>query len=78
MPSESDQDVFSTALALPPRERARLAHELLASLDGATDPDAAEAWAAEIESRAREVPAGAPVEDWDAVRARLAERWRKR
>ena len=78
MPSDSNQDVFSNALALPARERARLAHELLASLDEATDPDAAEAWAAEIERRARELQAGAPVEDWDVVRSRLAERWRRR
>ena len=78
MSSEAAHDVFSTALALPARERARLAHELLTSLDEATDPDAADAWAAEIERRSREVQAGAAVEDWDAVRARLAERWRKR
>jgi putative addiction module component (TIGR02574 family) len=78
MASESELDVFSTALALPARERARLAHELLASLDADSDPDAADAWAAEIERRASEVLAGAPVEDWDTVRARLAGRWRKR
>ncbi len=76
--SEAEHEVFSTALALPARERARLAHELLASLDDTTDPDAVEVWAAEIERRAREVQAGAPVEDWDAVRARIAERWRRR
>jgi len=70
--------VFSTALALPARERARLAHELLASLDTAADPDAADAWAAEIEHRAADLQAGAPVEDWDAVRARLTGRWSKR
>ena len=78
MSSDSDQVVFSTALALPVRERARLAHELLASLDDHADPDAAEACAAEIERRAYEVEAGASVEDWDALRARVAERWRKR
>ena len=78
MASESEQDLFSTALALPARERARLAHELLASLDTTTDPDAADAWAEEIERRAREVQSGAPVEEWDAVRARLSARWRKR
>jgi putative addiction module component (TIGR02574 family) len=78
MASESELDVFSTALALPARERARLAHELLASLDTATDPDAAVAWAEEIERRASEVRSGGPVEDWDAVRARLTDRWSKR
>lgn len=77
MASDSELDVFSTALALPARERARLAHEPLASLDSAADPDAVDAWAAEIERRAADLQSGAPVEDWDAVRARLVGRWRK-
>lgn len=78
MPSEPT-DVLSTALALPVRERARIAHELILSLDGATDADAAEAWVAELEKRAREVRSGSvKTEDWAAVRSRLASRWRRR
>ena len=72
-------DVLSTALALPARERARIAHELILSLDDGADADAAEAWVAELERRAREVRSGSvKTEDWAAVRARLASRWRRR
>jgi putative addiction module component (TIGR02574 family) len=75
----TSQDVLTTALALPPRDRARLAHELIASLDRDGDPDAAEAWLAEIGRRAREVEDGTAVlEDWSVVRERLAACWRAR
>lgn len=43
-------------LALP--ERAELAAELLASLDGAPDSDAEAAWSAEIERRAERARSG--------------------
>jgi len=36
----SHQDILATALALPASERARLAHELIASLDESRDDDA--------------------------------------
>ena len=75
----SDQDILATALALPAPERARLAHELLVSLDEAEDPNAAEAWLAEIGRRAREVDEGSAVlEEWSVVRDRLAVRRRAR
>jgi putative addiction module component (TIGR02574 family) len=77
MPSEAT-DVLSTALALPARERARIAQELILSLDDGADADAAEAWLAELEKRAREVRSGTvKTEDWAAVRSRLAGRWRR-
>ncbi len=58
-------DVLSTALALPARERAKIAHELLLSLDDGADADAAEAWVAELEQRARDVRSGSlATEDW--------------
>ena len=44
-------------LALPSRDRARLAQLLLASLDG-TDPDAAAAWDDEIARRAADLDQG--------------------
>ncbi len=79
MVSEPTDTVLSTALALPVRERARIAHELILSLDDGSDADAASAWVAELDKRAREVRSGsAKTEDWDAVRARLASRWRRR
>src|SRR5438093_13729023 len=78
MPSEPT-DVLSTVLSLPVRERAKIAHELLLSLDDGDDADAAEAWISELEQRAREIRSGTvATEDWVAVRARLAERWRRR
>ncbi|MCC6998923.1 MAG: addiction module protein [Deltaproteobacteria bacterium] len=71
--------VFDQALALPAQDRAALAHDLLRSLDDADDPDADQAWLIEIERRAAEVDAGTAVlDDWSAVRERLASRWRKR
>ena len=57
-------------LALP--ERAELAAELLASLDGAPDADAEAAWAAEIERRAARARSGAdPGRPWPEVRDRI-------
>jgi len=51
--------IRSTALALPPDERAALASELLESLDGEdADEGAAEAWRAEIARRLTEVERG--------------------
>ena len=73
------KNVFSDALTLPRRERAKLAHELLVSLDAQEDPGAAEAWLVEIDRRAREVEDGTAVlEEWTTVRDRLTARWRAR
>jgi putative addiction module component (TIGR02574 family) len=51
-------DVLSEALRLPIEERAKLALQLLRSLDDEPEPGAAEAWDAEIERRGAEVDAG--------------------
>jgi putative addiction module component (TIGR02574 family) len=70
-------DLLTIALALPVRERGKIAHQLLLSLDNGADTDAAEAWVAELEQRAREVRSGSiSTEDWDEVRTRLIQRWR--
>jgi putative addiction module component (TIGR02574 family) len=67
--------LLTDALALPVRERAKIAHELLLSLDDGADTDAAEAWVAELEQRAGEVRSGSiPTEDWETVKARLNDR----
>ncbi len=72
-------DLLVDALALPVHERARLAHELIASLDEAVDRDAAEAWLAEIERRTSELNDGTSVlVDWNNVRARWRQRWTRR
>jgi putative addiction module component (TIGR02574 family) len=56
------RDVLKTALDLPLDERAHLAAELLASIDGEDDVSEVEAaWAKEIERRARRVRNGETV-----------------
>ncbi|MBI4953657.1 MAG: addiction module protein [Myxococcales bacterium] len=50
--------MLAEILRLPVAERARLALELLRSLDGEPDADAGAAWHAEIERRAAEVEGG--------------------
>ena len=63
--------VLEAALALDPSERARLAKQLLTSLEPA-DADAERLWRDEIKKRLDELDAGTvPLEDWDVVRARL-------
>lgn len=47
--------VRSEALALTDSERARLASDLVASLDGPADPSLAEAWDVEICKRINEI-----------------------
>lgn len=48
-------------------------------LDEGADADSAEAWVTELERRVIEVRSGAATtEDWPGVKARLADRWRRR
>jgi putative addiction module component (TIGR02574 family) len=60
------------AMELPLSERAELAADLLASLDGEPEAEVEAAWASEIERRAREAIAN-PDDDvaWETVRAEL-------
>jgi putative addiction module component (TIGR02574 family) len=63
--------LLEEALTLSPNERARLAHELIHSLEP-DDPDASVAWSDEIRRRIDEIEAGtAKLEDWESVKARL-------
>jgi len=50
--------MLAEVLRLPIEERAKLALELLRSLDGDPEPGASEMWDAEIERRGAEVDAG--------------------
>jgi hypothetical protein len=73
---DSEKDIFAAALGLPVEKRARLARELIASLDEGEDAGAADAWLEEIDRRAREVEDGtARLEEWSAVRESLERRW---
>jgi putative addiction module component (TIGR02574 family) len=69
------QALLREALSLSDDERAELIAELLVSLEGPVvdDVEAVEqAWAEELETRARRVLAGpAQGEEWSQVRARL-------
>jgi hypothetical protein len=56
--SKTGQKVLDEALQLELAERAELAAELLASLDGEPDEDVEAAWAAEIERRATRARSG--------------------
>lgn len=63
------------ALALSEAERAKLAGNLIASLDGPADNDVAEAWDIELCRRINEVEAGkAQLLDVDDVLARIRAR----
>jgi putative addiction module component (TIGR02574 family) len=67
--------MLSEALRLPAEERAKLALELLRSLDDEPEPGAAEAWDAEIERRGAEVDAGtADTMSLEEYQAHIRER----
>jgi len=70
--SERARKLLHDAMDLPLSERAQLATDLLASLDGEPDANVEAAWASEIERRAREALAN-PDDDvaWETVRAEL-------
>ena len=67
--SPDAQQLLDASLALPSNERARVARELIASLDVDTDDDAEASWRVEIERRARELNEGSvELRDWAEVR----------
>ena len=64
--------MLAEALRLDLDARAEVAAELLASLDGPTDPGAEAAWAVEIERRVAAIEAGTvKLESWGDVRRRI-------
>jgi putative addiction module component (TIGR02574 family) len=68
----STDELLAQVLRLPRQDRARLAEELLASLEEADDEDVAAAWAPELERRAREVTEGAvQTVDWSTARTEI-------
>jgi putative addiction module component (TIGR02574 family) len=73
-------ELRATALNLPEDERAALARDLIASLDGGSaDPGADAAWLTEIDRRAREVAEGnVTLADAADVHAEVASRLRTR
>ena len=69
---EPARKILSHALELPAQDRAELAAELIASLDGESETEVEAAWAAEIRRRVAKIKSGeAKFEDWDSVRAQF-------
>lgn len=78
MSSATLKRALDLALELPESERAMLAHDLLASLDGPADADAAQAWEAEITQRLDDVQSGkAQTVDANESLRRIDARLRK-
>lgn len=74
--ASSDLDQLrDQAKALSEADRAELAHDLLATLDGTPDPDAAEAWEQEILLRLADVKRATAA---TLNRSELADRLRRR
>lgn len=66
------KQILASALGLPPADRASLARQIIASLDGPPDAGAGEAWAEEIERRAASVrERKVRLVDWKRARERL-------
>ena len=73
------EKVLSEALTLDTRERAEIAAQLIASLDGEPDEDVEAAWAAEVDRRMGEVEAGtAKLVPWGDVERRVEKEILKR
>jgi putative addiction module component (TIGR02574 family) len=76
------RDVFADAMALPIAQRARLAHELIHSLDEdeAEDPvEVAKAWDEEIARRVADFESGrVKGEPWAKVEERISRQLRPR
>jgi len=67
------KEILSEAMGLSVGERARLAHELLLSLED-SEPSVDEAWREEIVRRSREVAEGrVELVDWETVEAELLQ-----
>lgn len=75
MGSSALEKVRSEALNLPESERAELAYNLVASLDGPADADAEKAWDAEVLRRLAEIDSGtAKLIDREELRRRMRAR----
>jgi putative addiction module component (TIGR02574 family) len=68
------QSILLEVLRLNVRTRAKLAAEILASLDGPADPEAADAWEDEIQRRVNALESGTEkLESWENSKRRIAK-----
>jgi putative addiction module component (TIGR02574 family) len=74
----STDELLTEALRLPRSERARMAEELLSSLEDPAD-EVATAWAEELERRSRDVTEGrVQAVPWETVRFDILKELHKR
>ena len=77
--SSSAEALLDSALKLPSEDRARIAAELIASLDGIPEAGVEEAWDAEVDRRIEQVDRGeVQLVDWNAVKAEVARAVKRR
>jgi putative addiction module component (TIGR02574 family) len=77
-PLMSTEELLAQVLRLPRPDRARLAEELLSSLEEA-DEEVAAAWAPELERHSREVAEGkVQTVDWGTARAEILKELEER
>jgi hypothetical protein len=70
--TDAVRKLLAKALELDQADRALVAAELIASLDGPADQDAEVAWATEISRRVTEIESGSvELVDWSDVRAQI-------
>jgi putative addiction module component (TIGR02574 family) len=75
----STDELLAQVLQLPRQERARVAEELLSSLEEADDEEVATAWAPELERRSREVAEGKiQTVDWGTARMEILKEFEDR
>lgn len=75
----SAEKILADALALDEKDRARVAHELLQSLEGAEESGASGAWTDELRRRLSEIEDGTvELLSLDEVKRRMAERRARR
>ena len=74
----STEELLAEALRLPRPERARVAEELLSSLEE-SDEEVAAAWAEELERRSRDVAEGrVQTTSWESVRTQIVKELERR
>ncbi|MCC6559240.1 MAG: addiction module protein [Polyangiaceae bacterium] len=70
----STEELLAHVLRLPRQERARVAEELLSSLEEPDDEEVATAWAQELTRRSLEVAEGkVQTVEWSTARAQILE-----
>jgi putative addiction module component (TIGR02574 family) len=77
MAQATPAELLQHALQLAPDDRLALASELLESVEGPEEPEWAEAWAAELDRRVRELDEGrVQGVPWSEVKAKMEARLR--